>query len=117
LETVATPEEVVAVQRTVAELTLDRRIVEYAVAIVRATRTWKGLRVGVGPRGAIALVRSARAQALLAGRDFVIPDDVKRMAAPALIHRVLLAPELEVEGYRAEQAVAEIVEQVEAPRQ
>jgi MoxR-like ATPase len=113
---VAAPEDVLAAQRAVAALTLDRRIVEYAVAIARATRAWKGLRVGVGPRGAIALVRAARARALLAGRDFVTPDDVKALSVPALVHRVILAPELEIEGYRAEQVVRDIVERVEAPR-
>jgi MoxR-like ATPase len=73
--------------------------------------------VGVGPRGAIALVRAARARALLSGRDFVTPDDVKALSVPALVHRVILAPELEIEGYRAEQVVREIVERVEAPRE
>ena len=113
---VATPEDVLAAQRAVAGLTLDRRIVEYAVGIARATREWKGLRVGVGPRGAIALVRAARARALLSGRDFVTPDDVKALSVPALVHRVILAPELEIEGYRAERVVRDVVERVEAPR-
>jgi MoxR-like ATPase len=113
---VATPEQMVAVQRLVGELTVDRRVVDYAVRLVRATRSWHGLRVGVGPRGAIALVRIARAAAILAGRDFVIPDDVKRMAVPALAHRLVLSPELEIEGIRAPRVVAEILEKVEAPR-
>jgi MoxR-like ATPase len=117
VEQVASPADVLAAQQLVARLTLDRRIVEYAVAIARATRAWKGLRVGAGPRGAIALVRAARARALLAGRDFVTPDDVKALAVPALVHRIILAPELEIEGYRADQVVAEVVERVEAPRQ
>ena len=114
---VASPADVLAAQHLVARLTLDRRIVEYAVTIARTTRAWKGLRVGVGPRGGIALVRAARARALLQGRDFVTPDDVKALAVPALVHRVILAPELEIEGYRADQVVAEVVERVEAPRQ
>ncbi|HEX9732582.1 MAG TPA: AAA family ATPase, partial [Thermoanaerobaculia bacterium] len=71
---------------------------------------------GVGPRGAIALVRAARARAVLAGRDYVIPDDVKQVAIPALVHRVIVAPELEIEGYRSWQVISEIVERTEAPR-
>jgi MoxR-like ATPase len=114
--TVTTPEEVVAIQELVARVTVDERIVDYAVRIARATRSWVGLRVGAGPRGAIALVRAARALAVLAGRDFVLPDDVKRMAQPALLHRVILSPEMEIEGYQPARAIAEVVDRVEAPR-
>jgi MoxR-like ATPase len=113
---VTTPEELVAIQRLVASVTLDERVLIYAVQIARATRSWQGLRVGVGPRGAVSLVRAARAAAVVAGRDFVTPDDVRRMAVPALAHRVLVVPELEVEGYGPGQAVRELVEKVEAPR-
>jgi MoxR-like ATPase len=114
--TVTTPDEVVAIQRLVAGVTVDARIVDYAVRMVRATRSSVGLRVGAGPRGAIALVRAARALAVLSGRDFVLPDDVKRMAEPALLHRVILSPEMEIEGYRAARAIADVVDKIEAPR-
>jgi len=113
---VTSPEEIAAVQALVARVMLDERIIDYAVRIVRTTRSWAGLRVGVGPRGGISLVRAARAAAVLAGRDYVIPDDIKRMAVPALIHRVLLAPDLEIEGYRASRVISDILEAVEAPR-
>jgi MoxR-like ATPase len=72
---------------------------------------------GAGPRGGIALVRVARAVAALAGRDFVTPDDVKRMALPALRHRVLPAPELELEGRDADAVLKDILEKTQAPRQ
>ena len=81
-----------------------------------ATRAWPGLRFGAGPRGALALVRAARAHALLSGRDHVVPDDVKRIALPALVHRVIVSPELEIEGQRAEQVIPAILEKAEAPR-
>jgi MoxR-like ATPase len=113
---VTTPEEVVWLQEVAARVVVDDRILDYAVRIVRATRTWKGLRVGAGPRGAIALVRVARAKALLAGRDYVLPDDVKEIALPALGHRVLLSPELEIEGQRAEHVIPALLEKVDAPR-
>ncbi len=116
VQAVTTPEEVVAMQRKVGTVLLDERVLRYAVEVVRATRNWQGLRVGVGPRGAVSLVRAARAAAALAGRDFVTPDDVRRIAVPALAHRVIVAPELEIEGYTAERAVGDLLDQVEAPR-
>jgi MoxR-like ATPase len=116
VRTVASPEHVVWLQEVAARVLVDDRILDYAVRIVRATRSWKGLRVGAGPRGAIALVRAARALALLSGRDHVLPDDVKGVALAALGHRVIVSPELEIEGQRAEQVIPAILEKVEAPR-
>ena len=88
----------------------------YAVAITRATRGWLGLSVGASPRGAIALVRSARALALMAGRDFATPDDVKALALPVLRHRVAPSAESEIEGLSADALLVAMLEQVEAPR-
>jgi MoxR-like ATPase len=73
--------------------------------------------MGAGPRGSIAIVRAARAAALLAGRDFVTPDDVKAAAIPALRHRIALAPELEIESYRPDDILRDILDSVSAPRQ
>ena len=84
--------------------------------MARATRTWTGVAAGAGPRGGIALARAARAAALIAGRDFVTPDDVKRMALPALRHRVTPAPELEIEGHTSDSLITALLEKVEAPR-
>jgi MoxR-like ATPase len=106
-----------ALQRAAARVTVDDRVVEYAVRVARATRAWQGLAVGAGPRGGIALVRAARGVALLEARDFVTPDDVKHVALPALRHRVAVAPELEVEGLQADDVIRSILETVEAPRQ
>jgi MoxR-like ATPase len=114
--TVASPEVVLSLQAAAARILVDDRIMDYVVRIVRATRTYRGLRVGAGPRGAIALVRAARAQALIAGRDYVLPDDVKAIALPTLEHRVIVSPEVEIEGQRAEHLVDSLLEQVEAPR-
>ncbi len=114
--TVASPEAVLSLQAAAARILVDDRIMDYVVRIARATRAHQGLRVGAGPRGAIALVRAARVMALLAGRDFVLPDDVKAVALPTLEHRVIVSPEVEIEGQRAEHLVAALLEQVEAPR-
>ncbi|MDA8016788.1 MAG: MoxR family ATPase [Thermoanaerobaculia bacterium] len=116
VEQVAEPESVLELQKTASALTVDRRILDYAVRIVRTTREWGGLRLGTGPRGAIALVRTARALALLAERDFVVPDDVKRAALPVLRHRVSVSPELEMAGQTADDVLSQMLEDVEAPR-
>ena len=113
---VASPESICALQARTAAVLTDDAVVEYAVRVVRATRAWQGLALGTGPRGAIALVRAARAMALLDGRDFVLPDDIKRIALPALRHRVAVAPELEIEGQRADDALRAVLARVEAPR-
>ena len=110
------PAEVLAVQSTAARLTLDDAVIGYALRLVRATRDWQGLDSGAGTRAAIALVRAARGHALLAGNDFVTPDDVKAMAPAVLRHRVRLGAELEIEGYRADEVLAQVLAAVDAPR-
>jgi MoxR-like ATPase len=115
--TVVRPEAVLGLQKSAAHLKFDDAVLDYAVRIVRATRTWNGVAAGAGPRGSIALARGARAVALMAGRAFVTPDDVKAIALPALRHRVVPAPELEIEGHRGDSILRAILEKVEAPRQ
>ena len=114
--TLIKPETVLALQRVAGALTLDDAVLDYAVRIVRATRTWSGVAAGAGPRGSIALIRASRAAALLQGRDHVTPDDVKRMAAPCLRHRITASPELEIEGHDADAILAALLDKVEAPR-
>ena len=119
VESVATllqPEHVINLQRFAATVKVDDQILDYMVRIVRTTRAWNGVAAGSGPRGAIALLRVARAEALIAGRDFVTPDDVKRMALPALRHRVTPAPEMEIEGHTSDTLLAGMLEKVPAPR-
>ncbi|MCW5578683.1 MAG: AAA family ATPase, partial [Dokdonella sp.] len=84
---------------------------------VRATREWPGLAMGAGPRGSLALVRAARAQAAIDGRDFATPDDVRAIAKPALRHRLSLAPEMQIEGRRIDDVLEALLAKVEAPRQ
>jgi MoxR-like ATPase len=108
--------EVIALQQATASIIVDPEVVDYAVRIVAATRSFPGIALGAGPRGSIALVRAARAQAVLAGRDFVTPDDVREIARPALRHRIALAPELQIEGQSADDALTALLAKVEAPR-
>jgi MoxR-like ATPase len=104
------------IQALAAHQQVDEQVVDYAVRIVRGTRAFAGLAVGSGPRGALAIVRGARAVALLGGRAYVTPDDVKEVALPALRHRVALSPDALLEGRNANDLLAEIVEATPAPR-
>jgi MoxR-like ATPase len=105
-----------AVQRSAAALIVDDSVLDYALRLVRATRDWQGLDSGAGTRAAIAVVRAARGHALLEGNDFVTPDDVKAVAMAVLRHRVRLGAELEIEGYHADDVLAELLAGVDAPR-
>ncbi len=119
VEAVATliqPATVVGLQQWAAQVSVDERIIAYAVAIVRASRETPGLASGAGSRGPIALVRAARARALMAGRGFTTPDDIKAVALPALRHRVTPAAEAEIEGLGADHLLCSLLEQVPAPR-
>ncbi len=116
VQAVADAAAVQAMQEVAAALHVDDAVLAYAVRIARATRTWPGLAMGAGPRGSIALVRAARASALLSGRDFVTPDDIKQMALPALRHRVTPSPESEIEGHSADALLTGLLERVDAPR-
>ena len=116
LQTVLQPGEIVALQRGTAATVVDAAVVDYAVRIAAATRRWPGIALGAGPRGSLALVRAARAQAVLAGRDFVTPDDIREIARPALRHRIALAPELQIEGQDADQVLQALLAKVDAPR-
>jgi MoxR-like ATPase len=113
---VVKPETVQALQRVAAMLTVNERIYDYAVRIVRATRTWPGVAIGAGPRGTIGLIRAARAHALMEARDFVTPDDLKAVALPVLRHRIVLAPDVQLEGQTNDGVLAAIVDSIEAPR-
>ena len=111
------PEEIVAMQLGTAQVTVDDAVIDYAVRIVSATRDWAGIALGAGPRGSLALVRASRAQAVLAGRGFVTPDDVREIAKPALRHRIALSPELLIEGQDPDDVLHALLSKVEAPRQ
>ncbi|MGZ3364624.1 MAG: AAA family ATPase, partial [Caulobacteraceae bacterium] len=95
---------------------LESEIVDYVVSLVRATRDSGDLMVGASPRCGAMLARAARAWAVLQGRDYVNPDDVKFLALPTLRHRVTLSPAAEIEGRTADEAVKAVIERTPAPR-
>jgi MoxR-like ATPase len=114
--TIIKAETVQALQKAASLLTVNERVFDYSVRIVRATRTWPGIAIGAGPRGSIALIRAARARALGEARDFVTPDDVKAVALPALRHRIALAPDVQLEGQTVDRILMAIVDSIEVPR-
>ena len=95
---------------------VEPSLVAYVAAIVRATRSAPVLTLGASPRGSVALLKMAQAAALLDGRPYVVPDDVKALAPAVLRHRVTVAPELELEGVAPDTALRGIIEKIEAPR-
>ena len=106
---------VLALQAALEQVVVAEPVIEYCVAIVHATRASSSVHAGASPRGVEALVKLARATAVLDNRSYVTPDDVKAVAAPALAHRIVLRPELWVRGANAESVVAECLASVPTP--
>ena len=115
LRRVISPAELRAMQAAAEEVHVDSSIVEYIVALVAATRERHRVQVGSSPRGSLALLKLARARAVLNGRDFVTPDDVKGVAGPALAHRLILKPEMWVQDVSDSDVVRECLEAVPVP--
>jgi MoxR-like ATPase len=109
-------EDIDACRRTVETVRVSSEIGAYVVDLVRATRVHPSLQFGASPRAASMLATAARAFAALQGRDYVIPDDVKHLATPALRHRVVLSPGAEIEGLTFDHILGQIIEQTPAPR-
>ncbi|MBK1646625.1 AAA family ATPase [Thiocapsa imhoffii] len=108
--------DLIALQQVCARLQVADSVLAYAVRLVRAAREWPGIETGPGPRTGIALIRAARAHALVGGRDFVTPDDIKAMAAAVLRHRLTLSADLEMEGLEPDDLMDELLRTVPAPR-
>ncbi|HUJ91641.1 MAG TPA: MoxR family ATPase [Gaiellaceae bacterium] len=115
LEPVVDAPTLVAMQHALEQVHVAPAIEGYIVDLVAATRASRRLAVGSSPRGSLALMKLSRAKAALAGRDFVVPEDVKAIAVPALAHRLTLRPELWVQRIRGEDVVAETLETVPTP--
>ena len=115
LPAVITPEEVVEMQEAVGRIYVDPLIKQYIVSLVNATRSHESVYLGASPRGSLALMRATQAHAMLDGRDFVQPDDVKLLAYPTLGHRVIVSPSARVRDIDSAQVVTEAVERVPVP--
>lgn len=113
---VTTPASFLELQASVEEIELEASVAQYLIDVVRATRADARAEVGASPRGSLALQKLVRARALLRGRDFVLPDDVKALALPALAHRIVVKPEPWIRGIRGEEIVRNALEKVPVPK-
>ena len=116
LEVVSTRDALIAMQAEVEEIHVERAIEEYIVAIVRGTRSHTEVEIGSSPRGSLAIMKLAKANAWMNARRYVIPDDVKRVAVPALSHRLILKPEGWLRGDKTASIVEKILQEVPVPK-
>jgi MoxR-like ATPase len=116
LRAVTSAPELIGLRASLEQVEVSPDLLHYVVAILGATRSHPQIQVGASPRGGLALMQLARAQATLLGRDYVIPDDIKKIAVPALAHRITLRPELWVRQVKADDVVARLLETVPVPR-
>jgi MoxR-like ATPase len=116
LKPVLTGDQVIAMQDRIKQIRVDAAIADYIVRLVGTTRGDPRLRLGVSPRGSLMLYRTAQAQALLDGREFVTPDDIKSMAVAVLAHRIVLDTKAKYGGQRTEQIIEEALNKTAVPR-
>ena len=116
VQQIITPELLTRLRKVMQGILVKEDLVAYIVDIVRKTRTHQSVLVGAGPRATQALVLSSRALAAINGRDFVTPDDIKAMAHPVLVHRIILRPEYEIEGLTVKEVIESILKEIAVPR-
>jgi MoxR-like ATPase len=107
---------VLAIQEAAAKVIVEDKVLGYIVEIIDRTRNWHSVSVGASPRGGVNLLVAARTLAACRGRDFVTPDDIKELAPWVLRHRILLRPDIEIEGTTIDEVIREILDSVEVPR-
>nr|WP_299346063.1 MoxR family ATPase [Allomuricauda sp.] len=108
--------EIAKYQSLIREVVVEKNLISYIASIVNNTRTNANLYLGASPRASIAILDASKALAAMRGRDFINPEDIKKVASPILSHRIMLTPEREMEGLTADQVVNQIVESIEIPR-
>ncbi len=115
LEAVATPKDVIGLQQAAKEVYVDRAVREYIVNLTEATRNHRDVALGASPRASLGLFRAARALALVLDRDYVIPDDIKMLAAPVTAHRIILSPSARMRGVRSADLVSDLLNTLTVP--
>jgi len=116
LESVTAAEELLQMRTALEDVHVDPDLLEYMTRLTEATREHSSVEVGASPRGTLALLLLSRARAALEGRDYVIPDDIKAVAVPALVHRLIIKPELWQRQLRPDQVVEGILERIPVPK-
>ena len=115
LEAVANPKDVIGLQQAAKEVYVDRAVREYIVSLTEATRNHRDVALGASPRASLGLFRAARALALVLDRDYVIPDDIKMLAAPVTAHRIILSPSARMRGVRSADLVSDLLNTLTVP--
>ncbi|MBC8768762.1 MoxR family ATPase [Arenibacter sp. BSSL-BM3] len=116
ITSVLTAKQIANYQDTIKEIIIEDNLMKYIAGIVNNTRSNANLYLGASPRASIAIMDASKALAALNGRDFITPDDIKKVAVPILVHRVLLTPEREMEGFTPDKVIKQILETIEIPR-
>jgi MoxR-like ATPase len=116
IKPVLSTDQIKSLRATIKSLFVEPKLLAYAAQITHETRNNKSLYLGASPRASLAMINGAKAIAAMAGRDFVTPDDIVKVAAPVLAHRIMLSPEKEMEGLSAADVVAQIIKKIEVPR-
>ncbi len=113
---VLSAKEIKEYQDTIKKIIIEKHLIKYVAAIIDNTRNNANLFLGASPRASIAIMNSAKAFAAIQGRDFVTPDDIKKVTPPVLRHRIIITPEREMEGFTADKVIQQIIETLEIPR-
>jgi MoxR-like ATPase len=116
LQKIINAENLPEMRKVFQQVTVKEELAEYMLQIIRNTRKHSAIMVGAGPRATQAILLSSRIYAAISGRDFVTPDDVKKMAVPVLEHRLILRPEFEIEGTTVPEIINSILEETPVPR-
>jgi MoxR-like ATPase len=116
VQQLVTPAQITEYRNITNQVIIDPKLVEFIAKIVNQTRNNASLYLGASPRASLAILRSAKANAAIMGRDFVTPEDIIEMAVPVMRHRIILTPEKEMEGFTADELINEIISRIEIPR-
>ncbi len=116
IDKVLTPDQLHSFRIIIQSVFVEPKLIEFIAKIVNETRNNQALYLGASPRASLAILRSAKANAAIKGRDFVTPEDIKEMATPVLRHRIILTPEKEMEGITADELIENILRTIEVPR-
>ena len=116
INSVLSAAQIAEYQHIIKDIIVEDNLMRYIAAIVNNTRTNANLYLGASPRASIAIMDASKAMAAMNGRDFITPDDIKKVVSPILCHRIVLTPEREMEGFTAEKVVAQLIQTIEIPR-
>lgn len=116
IDSVLSAEQIAAYQNVIKDIVVEDNLLKYIAAIVNNTRTNANLYLGASPRASIAILEASKAVAAINGRDFITPDDIKKVVGPILCHRIILTPEREMEGLTAEKMIQDLIQTIEIPR-